>query len=512
MAAANLHARHEGVKPGMRLAEATALLEAEVREHDSLEDIEVLCQLAERAQQFSPLVGLEQLGRKTWAGRNLKQPECLLLDITGLANLFGGEQNLVDAIAKWLHEQRYFACLALASSVGAAWALANYGLREKTADSETPDVPLCRKLIAPAGYDPIAIDGLPLAALRLPADVTESLRRLGVYAIGQLGALPRDGLATRLGQELLDRWDNALGEKDEAIRNLHHAPDWCLEQSLEYPTTHHATLVELVDRHMQELAKRLQDRGQGALRIVCRLDLVEEAPLVLQLSLFRPTNDPEHLVQLLAGQLEQQLSRKSLAPVWRLSVQVTLIAPLMWRQADLFSMSEAQNRNEMARLVDNLAARLGRKQVLSPSLRRESQPELAYEARPMTGRKQDGQEQSTVKRLSSRIARRRAEPSPEDPLRRPTQMYKRPIPVEVVQGSAKPEEQETASALPVQVRYQAIWYKVLQAVGPERLESGWWRGPSVRRDYYRIEVEHGNWWWIYRELRSEEWFLHGAFD
>lgn len=66
-------------------------------------------------------------------------------------------------------------------------------------------------------------------------------------------------------------------------------------------------MEELVHRLAVQLAERLSRRGEGALRIVCRLDLVESPPLVMQLGLFRPNSDAQHLQMLLAGQLEQQL-------------------------------------------------------------------------------------------------------------------------------------------------------------------------------------------------------------
>jgi protein ImuB len=47
--------------------------------------------------------------------------------------------------------------------------------------------------------------------------------------------------------------------------------------------------------------------------------------------------------------------------------------------------------------------------------------------------------------------------------------------------------------------------------GPERLETGWWDGPLQRRDYFRIELESGEWLWIYHDLRSHDWWLHGRF-
>jgi protein ImuB len=53
---------------------------------------------------------------------------------------------------------------------------------------------------------------------------------------------------------------------------------------------------------------------------------------------------------------------------------------------------------------------------------------------------------------------------------------------------------------------------VTRAWGPERIATGWWRGPDVERDYYRAEWEEGTHAWIYRDRRTGRWFLHGFFD
>jgi protein ImuB len=48
--------------------------------------------------------------------------------------------------------------------------------------------------------------------------------------------------------------------------------------------------------------------------------------------------------------------------------------------------------------------------------------------------------------------------------------------------------------------------------GPERIESGWWDGHDVRRDYYVARTPAGVRLWIFRERRAPgRWFLHGVF-
>ena len=49
-------------------------------------------------------------------------------------------------------------------------------------------------------------------------------------------------------------------------------------------------------------------------------------------------------------------------------------------------------------------------------------------------------------------------------------------------------------------------------MGPERIETGWWRQGLVRRDYYRIETDTGCRLWLFRDLTDGSWYLHGSFE
>jgi protein ImuB len=47
--------------------------------------------------------------------------------------------------------------------------------------------------------------------------------------------------------------------------------------------------------------------------------------------------------------------------------------------------------------------------------------------------------------------------------------------------------------------------------GPERIESGWWDGARVARDYYVAASPRGARLWVFREHGTRRWFLHGVF-
>jgi protein ImuB len=53
---------------------------------------------------------------------------------------------------------------------------------------------------------------------------------------------------------------------------------------------------------------------------------------------------------------------------------------------------------------------------------------------------------------------------------------------------------------------------LMLVAGPERIESGWWDGHDVARDYFIARNRDEALFWIYRECRtSGGWYLHGVF-
>jgi protein ImuB len=96
--------------------------------------------------------------------------------------------------------------------------------------------------------------------------------------------------------------------------------------------------------------------------------------------------------------------------------------------------------------------------------------------------------------------------SPEhvQPMLRPLHVLDPPQPVEMI-GVA-------LDGPPAMFSYRRRQYRISRFWGPERIETGWWRGPSARRDYYRVETDSGNRLWLFRCLQDKRWFLHGMFE
>ena len=533
--AANATARAFGIVPQMQLSQASTLCaEAQLIEHDPQADIESLCSLAESAQCFSPIVGLEQLDPQPWAGRSLHQPQSILLDVTGIAPLFGGDAKLASSVYQWVADQGYWASIAIANTIGTAWALANYTHRsqialdlaeiERTGNSSvSPSI----TIFEPNEAIGIATYPLPIEALRLEQATVTKLHRLGIRKIGQLVELPRVGLASRFNDQLLRRMDQSLHNQYEPILTLHASPELAIEECLEHPTPLRSTIDSIVTEQIHRLTRVLDRIGHGVVRLVCRIEMELNAiPIeseienqsgqpppvarVFQIGLYQPSNDSEHLLWLLIGQLDAHYA-KGPSHYWArsISVQATLTAPLTWQQSDLFDRHTTIHRDAIAKLVDSLSARMGRTAVVAPAIQRDPQPELAYSWRPLTGWKKDGQTQETKRKLTRAPKRNFAEERGMEP--NANELWRRPM---RLQHPPRLIEMQRVDDLgrPLRMIYHGSPLSVVRATGPERIDTGWWQGATQQRDYFRIELSTGTWLWVYRDRRGQEWYLHGEFD
>jgi protein ImuB len=490
-----------GVTAGQTLAEAQALvpgLEAEL--HNPRADRAALEELAVWCEQFSPLVGVEltsQPARSTAGASDAEhaQTDHLFLDVTGLAALFGDEQGLTDRVQRAFAERGLLVRLGLADSLGAAWGVAHYGARVM---GEHP-----QPVIIPVGATAAALAPLPLAALRLEEPTITLLHELGVLQVGQLLALPRASLAARFDPHLIRRLDQALGVIPETIVAQQPPPEWECEWPFEYPVQQQAMLEWSLRQLVEQLGKLLTARGRGAVRLAC--DFYCEGaiePLRLSVGLYRPSATPQHLWELLAMQLE----RLSLAtPVTRIKLSVLLAVPIRAWQRDLFADNQQQNAQHLGLLVDRLSSRMGAAAVLRPSLLADAQPEYAYRYAPLAGgvATSPGTSQRTpsARRQTARLQTANTETHARLP-ERPLRLEPRPVLLEVTRVADGP---------PMQFYWQGELHRLARSWGPERIQTGWWRGQTIRRDYYRVETTSGTRFWLFRQ-REGRWFLHGVFD
>lgn len=451
----------------MRLADARALCpEIAVRPSDPAGDLAFLESLAVWAQRWGP-----------WSV--LDPPDGLVVDVTGAAHLFGGEEALLGDVARALARRGLAARLAIAPTAGAAWALAHHGPAQAILGAEDD---AARRL-----------GELPVAALRLDGDVLLLLRRLGLKRLGDLSGIERPALARRFRNRRsaaanpLIRLDQLLGVVPEPLLPVieHHAP--LAQRRLLEPIRHRELLDKVVADLAQDIARMLEGLAQGARRLELGLWKVDGEVVIRRLEMAAASRDPAHIARLFEAKLDDIDAGFGIELV-RLRAPWT--QPLALSQRD-FEAAAQDHGTSLAACIDRIAVRLGEGAVRCPVAHPSHIPERAQ--------------------------RWRAPLQPPPPSQgelafhnRPLKLLDRPEPIAVLYA--------TPDGLPRRFRWRGGLHEVARAEGPERIAPEWWRERSaVRlRDYYRIEDGEGRRYWIYRNgLAGDgrggapEWFLQG---
>jgi protein ImuB len=477
---ADARATRVGVHTGMTLAEARALLpELVTQPHHPHADRTALESLAVWVDRFSPCVHLEG-------------DDTLLLDMTGTQRLFPDEEALLPRVADGVRQLGYTVRAAIADTPGAAWALAH--------------AHPANLIAAPPGRTFASLAPLPVDALRINQETLSPLKSLGVRTIESLLHLPRSSLASRFGDQLLYRLDQALGTQTELLKPFRPHP--VLKSSLHIgrPSDRRDILCQALDRLLTSFCEQLERRVAGVRQLFLTFHCPDLRPITFELNVSRATRSARHLRSLFNARIDRlQLPTGAAGLVlWARRVE-----PLDAWQDELFDTGRADVEG-LAQLIDRLANQLGHQAVVRPQPASDHQPEHAYAynsiadcglqigdfpahtAPSQTATRRDPASSSHFSLLTSHF-------SP-----RPLRILPRPVEVPVI--ATVPD------GPPACFNWKNSKELIMHCVGPERLETGWWRGRHVRRDYYRATCESGRQCWLFRQLDKGTWFLHGWFD
>jgi protein ImuB len=483
--AADRIAETRGIRLGVSLADARgAVPDLHVVEADEAADLALLEKVADWCDRYTPLITFDP-------------PHSLFLDISGCAHLFsplergargrdaGGDSEaalLADCLQR-LAGQGFTARGAIASTAGAAWALAHYG----------------KGGVVPAGGEAEAIADLPVAALRIAAEDESLLDSFGLKSIAQLYDKPRAPLAARFSRGLMTRLDQALGHLDEVLKPRRPAPQLSAERRFAEPLLERDSLLESVRSLAQALQPALVRHGLGARHLEAAFFRIDGEVARLSVGTAGPLRAADTMAKLFAERLSA-LESKWEAEFGFDMVRLTVHAaePLDATQIDLAGRAESDA--DLTRLADRLGARLGPGQVTRFLAVDTHIPEHAVRMTPL------------AKTADAPLAWALPQDGSETPPNRPLRLFPRPEPISVMA--------EVPEGPPLRFRWRRAMYEVARAEGPERIAPEWWRPENearATRDYYRVEDAEGRRYWLFREgLYGREtgqpsWYMHGLF-
>lgn len=454
--AASTAAKEKGVDKGMVLADARAIIPGlQYFDDEPGRQSKLLNALAEWCIRFTPSVSIEL-------------SDGLILDATGCAHLWGGENEFLAEISKRLHDFGYHTRVAIADTIGAAWAVARFG----------------KSLLIKKGEHEIALLSLPPIALRIDLEIAAKLEKLGLTRISNLINIPKAAIQRRFGPQLLMRLHQAVGKEEEYIQpilpiTLYRETLPCMELIVSRPG------IEIALTHLlKNLCKRLQQEEKGlrtALFKCYREDgKIEKAGIGTN----HPSANSKHLFKL----FEDKIS--SLQPAQGIdlfTLEAGVVEDLPPSQEKLFESNTGFNETRLAELLDRIGGKLGAQYIQRFLPCEHYWPERSY--KPASALNEPIQTIWNIERP------------------RPLQLLRIPEPVQVT--APVPDYP------PMHFRYKEILHKVIKADGPERIESEWWLEEGRHRDYYCVEDEEGHRYWLFRSGHYDgagyKWFIHGFF-
>ncbi|MGB3624212.1 MAG: DNA polymerase Y family protein [Henriciella sp.] len=517
VAAANETAISLGVRAGLGFTDAKARAPHLISEDiDRKADREALDRLAHWMIRFTPLVALDG-------------EDALLLETTGCDHLHGGEREMLDAISALLDENRIAHQAGLASTPGAAIALAR----------AVPGT------ILEDGEEEAGLADLPVSALRLSAQAVLLLKRFGLTRIGQLYGIDRKALARRFqsraeADRTLLRLDQALGLRHEPVDPLRPVPAKTARFKCPEPICTREAIRFGLEKLTAELCEDLTAFGQGARGFALHAFRADGTQDMVEARMARPVRTPRHILRL----FDEQIDR--IDPgfgIDLLLLEAYRTGPMEMSAAALSGDLAASDHDDVAlsALADRITAKLGAGSVRTIQRHESHIPERAERSASFEG---------------------------DMPAPGPRSPQAGPRPVRIF---AHPERVKVLAEVPDGPPLQFIWRKVTRRVsradGPERISPEWWThtappppatspegaarkwlnpkldkradhdliaearraieageaGEPVKllpraRDYYRVEDEAGQRYWLFRDGlyddgrgTAPDWYVHGLF-
>ncbi len=473
LSALNDAAEHAGLKPHMALADARAILPSlTVHPAEPTADGKMLERLAQWCGRYSPWVSMGSIEKENDPTLSLEGAggAGIWLDATGCAHLFGDEKAMLADMATRIEKLGFTARIAMADTLGCAWAVARFA---------TNDPPW---RTVPSGNTCEALAPLAITALRLPPATVLALHEVGLRYIEDLLDMPRGPLAARFEKEVRLRLDAALGKSAEPLSPILPTVPLVSRLTFAEPIGHRGDIAAATRKLLEKLCAILEKQGQGARQLVLSVYRPDGSTARVTVGTARSNREPDHLLRLFAEHLDE------IDPEFGID-EMTLFAavagPMEVAQTSLQRGAAIQSTDRFNAVVDRLTNRLGPGSVRQARFRESHIPERAAGFGPVDRKDAEQTDQENT----------------DTP--RPLRLLRPPEEIEAVA--------ESTDGPPLLFRWRRVLHRIQRCEGPERIAPEWWCDDNNNtRDYYRVENETGQRFWLFRNSETS-WYIHGLF-
>ena len=434
-----------------------ALYFPQLTELSDTKQIRVLHELADLVESVSSTVSFH--------------PQSLICEIRSSLRYFGSINNIHDKLKALViptlqeHTSTNYFLYAASPTVSGSLLLARSGRNALVYRKEN-----LRSVLGQLSTD----------VLQLDKEKNRRLYNMGIRKIRDIWRLPVDGLRKRFGSDFVSLLNKALGIAHEPTHNYVPPPVFATSYDLPYELENLDRLLPVLDEMLMQLCEFLRKRDLSTNHLVLSLLHERRSGTEIDMGLRQASRCHKHLLLL----IEIHFTNLSIpAPIIGLKMVV--------KQFDAFSSENNQmlmedfavsgsrsnfvNQN-LNQFMEQLQARLGRDSLKSISTVAEHCPEYA------------------IRQLNYEENRTLASAAPVATNLRPFWLLKEPN--RLVRRNGKLYHDQIVTLIS----------------GPERIETHWWSGQEIHRDYYVARETNGSKLWIFRERRGERnWYLHGYF-
>ena len=299
---------------------------------------------------------------------------------------------------------------------------------------------------------------LPIKQLLLTPKTEKRLLNSGIHQLKQLWSLSAADIGKRFGSGLVDDIQRLKGNESHAFEFFRPRDAFITQLDLVTEIQHWQGMLFPLKRLLQELEQFLYQRQKVVRQLTIELQHRDIEPTTVPLKLAADSWRASEFLNL----LQLQMNRHPLnAPVIAIEMRAHELFALTRDSGSLLTKGVAHQQT-VTELISRLQARLGEKAVYSP--------QLSSDPRPLLN--------------EQRVAQMTALPAQQDAPRRPLWLFTDPDVVKIED------------------------WQLLE--GPERIQSGWWSSPEMKRDYWLAQDKQQRLGWLYFEDGC--WFLQGWFS
>ena len=327
---------------------------------------------------------------------------------------------------------------------------------------------------------------------QVAAEIFETLRLWGVRTFADFAALPVAGVSERLGQTGIRLQQLAAGKTERHLHVKQPEPVFSNSLELEHALSELEPLSFIFGRLLHQLCAALNAYALATNELRVTMQLEDQTTHERKLSLPHPMCDHKVFLKLLLLDAEMHPPQ---AAVTSVSITCEPVKPRVLQSGLFVPLAPAPDKLELT--LARLAKLVGEENIGSPALLDTHRPDAF-----------------TMKRfaLQTDSDRRRRKKKPPAIRARQCLGFRRFRPplraiVEAHQG------------WPTQIsawsKQRSVYGKVVEVAGPWRTTGDWWRDDGWARDEWDVTLErlgrHAH-YRVYRELKTENWFVEGNYD